>query len=273
MLPALSATHVVRMASSPTSLLHCPPCEGSFPRTTTVLKGLSGENRMKIGVVMPTYNQMEFLPKALESYQKQTYPSQFVAVNDGSTDETQHVLMQHKPGVPWIYRPVNEGTAKAINVGISALTQTSEFDALTWISSDNEMDPDWLRVLAANMGEFQAGVVYSGFYYVKNGVSRNLFVQHNPNRLINDVNCYYGPSFLIRADVWVAAGPHRGKISHDYDHWLRVEEECFRRNLPIIGVDKPLCHYNAHDKRVTVTRVHEFDAHHWQAEARRRRGL
>ena len=40
---------------------------------------------------------------------------------------------------------------------------------------------------------------------------------------------HYGPAFLIRKDVWLEAGPHRGRISHDYDHWLRVEEACSSR--------------------------------------------
>lgn len=62
-----------------------------------------------------------------------------------------------------------------------------------------------------------------------------------------------------------------GKISHDYDHWLRIEEVCAAAHKRIIGLNKSLCWYRAHDARATVRRRHEFDAHYWQQEARERR--
>lgn len=46
-----------------------------------------------ISVVLPTYNQAAFLPEALDSILTQTYPRlQVIVVDDGSTDETPHLL-------------------------------------------------------------------------------------------------------------------------------------------------------------------------------------
>lgn len=222
-------------------------------------------------MVMPTYNQARFLPEALASYRNQVYPSScLVVVNDASTDETPQLLELHTPKLHVVNHTRNKGTAEAINSGVEALGP--EFDALTWISSDNWMAKQWLSRLVETMSERDAGVVYGGFWYLVPG-KRDLYIfrYHERDRLIEDKNCYYGPAFLIRRDVWTAAGSHRGRISHDYDHWLRVEEVCYRWNLPIVGVDEPLCMYNAHDQRVTVTRADQYDAHHWQAEARKRR--
>lgn len=228
---------------------------------------------MRLGIVMPTFNQVGFISAALESYRLQTswlrHPSSLIVVNDGSTDDTQTHLEDSHPEIDVLKLDRNWGTAEAINAGVNLLARG--LDAFSWISSDNVMSPNWLEVLADVMKTSDAGAVYGGFIYKRPERSLYLFKQHARDRLLNDTNCYYGPAFLIRADVWLAAGPHRGRISHDYDHWLRVEEACFARGLPIVGVDAPLCTYNAHDKRVTVTRAHEFDAHHWQAEARKRR--
>lgn len=236
-----------------------------------------GKRELKVGVVMPTFNQSKFLPAALESYYAQTdgdYDPRLVVVDDGSTDETLKVLTETaEPRAAHVisYRK-NRGSAHAINTGVAA--HGDRVDALTWISSDNVMTPQWLERVTTTMSEKGAGVVYGGFWFLVEGKrDQYIFRYHEKDRLINDVNCYYGPAFLIRRDVWHLAGRHRGRISHDYDHWLRVEEACWSLNLPIIGVDEPLCLYNAHPLRATVVRAHEFDANHWQAEARKRRAV
>lgn len=228
---------------------------------------------MKIGVCMPSYNQARWLDGALGSYYVQTHKdSQLVVVDDGSTDATPALLKEHYRE-PWVIRhPRNKGSAEAINTGIAALTAIHEIDALSWISSDNKMDPSWLALLVDAMQKNGAGAVYGGFWYVRVGGHRTyMYRRYDKDRLLGDLNCFFGPAFLIRRDVWLEAGPHRGKISHDYDHWLRVEETCWRMKVPIIGVDKALCDYNAHDERVTVTRANDYDAHIWQLEAKKRR--
>ena len=54
---------------------------------------------------------------------------------------------------------------------------------------------------------------YEGFY--QNGLQKpyHYFFPHEKNRLLRSYNCFYGPSFGIRADVWQAVGNHRGKPS------------------------------------------------------------
>lgn len=228
---------------------------------------------LRIGVIMPSYNQDKWLAAALEGYAKQTSPSDLVVVNDASTDNTVQILKGHSHLFKIVVtHEKNKGSAEAINTGVCALdTFKGEYDALTWISSDNVMAPSWLEILSRAMEENEAGVTYGGFTWKKGNQSHYLFRQHQRDHLINDRNCYYGPAFLIRGDVWKKAGPHRGRISHDYDHWLRVEEVCYRLGLPILGIDRDLCLYNAHDERATVIRAHEFDAHYWQEEAKKRR--
>lgn len=248
---------------------------------------------MNIGIVMPTYNQEKWLEKALDSiaaaqaefHSNDNSRSRLLVVDDGSTDSTPKILERRDVYVTT--HPRNHGTAHAINTGVSFLTGVGAFggpyDALTWVSSDNEMSPDWLEVLADAMEEHKAGAVYAGFDYVIptverrdsawKDVARYLHIRHEPGLLLaSPKNCYYGPAFLIREDVWLAAGPHRGRIAHDYDHWLRVEEACWARSLPIVGVDRSLCRYNAHADRATIVRRDEFDAFRWQAEAKVRRG-
>jgi glycosyltransferase involved in cell wall biosynthesis len=226
---------------------------------------------------MPTYNQAQWLPGALASVVRQDnhlgYPRMRVVVDDASTDATATVLRKtHEDhSVALLRHEANQGTAAAINTGAAHLAD--QVDALTWVSSDNVMEWDWLYFLEREVLQEGAGAAYGGFLRVTADRLSYHFTPYDPDKLISGLECYMGPAFLIRKDVWIEAGPHRGRISHDYDHWLRVEEVCWKRGLPIVGVDQPLCWYNAHDKRASVVRRHEFDAAHWQAEARKRRGL
>ncbi len=218
-----------------------------------------------ISILLPTYNQAEFLPAALAGLAAQTYRGfEVIACDDGSTDATAEILNAHC--IRTVEHQLNRGTAVAIN----SAAHFASGDFWTWVSSDNVMEPDWLETLIGAMAE-DVGAVYSAFWYEKDSNSRVEFTAYEPSLLVSREACYIGPSFLIRADIWRKAGDHRGAISHDFDHWLRVEETCWREGLKIIGIPKPLCHYNAHDKRVTITRRHEYDAPHWQLAAMERR--
>jgi glycosyltransferase involved in cell wall biosynthesis len=223
---------------------------------------------------MPTYNQDQFIEPALNTVVPQV--DALVIVDDGSRDKTTEIVKRwciENENVFVVTHEDNRGTAEAINSGQESLAVFGiECDWLTWVSSDNTYVLTWMQTLMQHAGE-DAGVVYSGFWWEKPACKRYLFVPYTREQLIRDQNCMFGPSFVIRHDVWSEAGPHRGRISHDYDHWLRVEEICWRWGLEIVGVDEPLCHYNAHDARVTITRRREYDAPKWQREARKRRGV
>jgi len=236
---------------------------------------------IRVVAVMPTYNQREFIEDAVESIANQV--NFFIVVNDGSTDGTAEYLKskafpphETKSIVHTIAHTQNRGTAEAINTGIQLATTITPPGTdlwLTWVSSDNVYKPNWRKMMEAAIladPSYETGAVYSGFIYKKPG-KRDRPLSMSPADgppLIDTLNCFYGPSFLIRSDVW---RPHRGKLAHDYDNWLRVEEKCWALGLKIAHVPEALCVYNAHDKRASVVHQEQFDAQHWQDEAKKRR--
>jgi glycosyltransferase involved in cell wall biosynthesis len=228
-----------------------------------------------VSVIMPTYNQAEFLEAALVALDKQSFGDfELIVVNDGSTDHTEEILDAWRPSHPMIViAQPNSGTAQAINAGISL----ARGRWWTWVSSDNTQERLWLERLLEAVKGTKAGAVFSDYYRDENGKVGPEKIPNDPRpgykrgQLIETINCFFGPSFLIRSDVWRAAGPHTGKISHDYGHWLRVEEVCMINGMDILYVPEQLAVYRAHPKRVTVTHRHEFDAHDFQARAKERR--
>ena len=54
----------------------------------------------KISIVIPTFNRIGSLPRALDSALNQTYqPSEIIVVDNGSSDGTTKLLREHYPSI------------------------------------------------------------------------------------------------------------------------------------------------------------------------------
>jgi glycosyltransferase involved in cell wall biosynthesis len=100
----------------------------------------------KIAVVIPAYNQAEFLTEAVESVMRQSLPAaQVLVVNDGSTDATDEVmqtLLTRFPDIQYISQP-NAGVCEACQVALMAVTQP----LLVRLDADDWIPDNYLRVL------------------------------------------------------------------------------------------------------------------------------
>jgi glycosyltransferase involved in cell wall biosynthesis len=224
-----------------------------------------------VSILLPTYNYGHRIGRMIASIRAQSVQDvELIVVDDGSEDDTiARVRPLLGPGDRLLLHGKNQGAAAAINT--AAAHATGRF--MTWVSSDNEMTPDWLEKLIELMTS-TVGVAYANYdRFNDEGPQKGTWGKpYDPARLLNDENCYIGPAFLMRADVWRETGEHRGRTAHDYDHWLRTEETCMRRGLTFVYCPDVLCHYYAGRERSTVTRKREYDAPSWQSEARSRRG-
>lgn len=80
---------------------------------------------VKISIIMPVYNQAEFLEETFKSITRQTLKDiEVICVNDGSTDDTQKTLEALKERYPFIkiYTTENQGSGFARNYGIQKAT-------------------------------------------------------------------------------------------------------------------------------------------------------
>ena len=57
----------------------------------------------KVSVIIPTYNNAEFLPNAIDSVISQTYSNiEIIVVNDGSNDNTEEVIKGYLDNIAYI---------------------------------------------------------------------------------------------------------------------------------------------------------------------------
>lgn len=101
---------------------------------------MNGQLAVRVSVIIPAYNSARFLPDTLHSVLAQTYSDyEVIVVDDGSTDDTEAVVMA--VGGPVRYLPQsNGGPSAARNAGIGAAR--GEF--ICFLDADDLWTPDKL---------------------------------------------------------------------------------------------------------------------------------
>jgi len=105
-------------------------------------------SRLRVSIVIPTYNRKEMLRECLESITKQTYPKELfeIIVVSGSTDGTNEMLEEFAARSPVKFRWFglkNEGPNVARNFGI----EMSEGEIICFTDDDCIADKNWLSNL------------------------------------------------------------------------------------------------------------------------------
>lgn len=114
-----------------------------------------------VSVLMPTYRQGAFLPRALATLAAQTFTSwELVVVDDGSSDETGHILDAVAwPAVTRLRCPTNRGLGAALNVA----SAHARGRYLAYLPSDDLYGRDHLANAVALLdADPSVHLVYSG---------------------------------------------------------------------------------------------------------------
>lgn len=103
----------------------------------------------KVSVCIATYQHARFLPACLNSILAQTFQDfEIIIVNDGSTDNTHEILLEHQKRFPdkihyyWHTGFVNKGISISTNLAM----QKSCGDYIAWIGSDDIWLPHKLEL-------------------------------------------------------------------------------------------------------------------------------
>jgi glycosyltransferase involved in cell wall biosynthesis len=221
----------------------------------------------KISVIVPTYNRLAFLQRALRSVESQTYSNwELIVVDDGSTDDTADWLEQYRsrwrlPQQVEIISIVNQGISRARNIGAAFATS----DWLAFLDSDDEWLPEKLAAQSALMGQYE--MIHSEEIWVRNGVRVNPAVKHvkgGGRQFLRSVDlCCISPStVLIRRPLFTDFGgfDESFPVCEDYDLWLKV---CFGREIGFISEPLTL-KYGGHADQLSM-RYHSMD--YWRIKS------
>jgi glycosyltransferase involved in cell wall biosynthesis len=202
----------------------------------------------KVSIILPTYNQAEYLPAALDSIFAQTYPDyEVVVVNDGSTDDTAGVLARYQREHEFtVITQENQGLPRALNTGFAQ----AHGDYLTWTSSDNIMLPEMLSALVDALDrDPTVGLVYADFYLMDDSgqdLGRFETVDYDPHWFLytNLVHC----CFMYRRECKERVGGYEPDFiySEDYEYWIRISRYYSMKRVPQV-----LYRYRLHKSSMT----------------------
>lgn len=203
----------------------------------------------KVSIVLPTYNQAQFLREAITGIVEQTFSDyELVVVDDGSTDSTPELLRELGSEVAFKHiTQSNRGLARALNRGFS--DTVGEY--LTWTSSDNIMLASMLEVLASALDDDPAlGVAYADWFFINeqgDQIGRYRTLDFDRHLLLrqNFVHC----CFLFKRECLERAGGYDPafKYYEDWEFWVRVSRE-FR----MLRISTPLYLYRLHSSSMTT---------------------
>lgn len=188
---------------------------------------MSKLNNPIITIVVPSFNQGEYLEQALASIFAQNLPLEVFLMDGGSSDETLNVINKWKSRLAGWRSSPDRGQAASINEGV--LLGSAPY--VCWLNSDDWLLPGGLsrllRALELNpKASFSYG--YSWDFIENSRKMKPIWVEEfSEDRLA--VRCIISqPATLIRRSAWNAVGGLNEGLymALDYDLWWRLYGEC-----------------------------------------------
>jgi glycosyltransferase involved in cell wall biosynthesis len=117
------------------------------------------ENQSKfprISIVMPSFNQGEYIEASILSVIDQHYPNlQFIVIDGGSTDTTLDILEKYKSKIDKIISEKDNGQSDAINKGLLYVDGI----LFNWLNSDDLLTENSLFTLSEMFLNYKADVI------------------------------------------------------------------------------------------------------------------
>jgi glycosyltransferase involved in cell wall biosynthesis len=221
----------------------------------------------QFSILVPTYNQADYLIEALDSLLAQTVQDwEAIVVNDGSTDHTAEVLARYtakEPRIKAVTQP-NGGTAAALNRALVEARGTW----ICWLSSDDLFMPDKLTVHQRWFARCPDTLFFFTYFQLRIEATGQVFDKHGlwgplPQRRYQTLglfkrNFVSGISICVHRTVFEELGGFSQDLRYgqDYDRWLWIssrypgvfipEWTCVNRNHAAQGseVFPQACYYD-----------------------------
>ena len=188
-----------------------------------------------VSIILPTYNRMRSLPRAVHSVLGQTFGDfELIVVDDGSSDGTRDFLEGlHEPRLRLITLGGRSGAARARNTGIRAAAAP----LVAFQDSDDEWRPAKLELQLALLRASPAGVGWvGGGYEADDGtVSSAALVRgsdYDGELLVGAP--FVTPTWLVRKEALLAAGLFDETLPclEDWDLIFKLADRCRFRAVP-----------------------------------------
>ncbi|MCB0363761.1 MAG: glycosyltransferase, partial [Bdellovibrionales bacterium] len=210
-----------------------------------------------ISVILPTYNRLSLLKRAIGSVLAQSHPNwELIVVDDGSEDGTAQWLKTDSELLALgnrlrVIRVDNGGVSRARNLGVSG----AKGEWLTFLDSDDEWLPEKLQMQMTHASLNPHHLLIHGEeIWVRNGERVNPCKHHQKfgGRIFAKCLplCVISPStVMIHRDLFQEVGLFNEEfpVCEDYELWLRI---CSRFEVGFIS-DPLIIKYGGHEDQLS----------------------
>ena len=177
-----------------------------------------------VSIIIPVFNRIQPLERALQSLQKQTFQDfDVTVVDDHSTDDIFSVTKKY--GANYL-KTIGKGVSAARNTGILS----SSPDLIAFLDSDDEWLPNKLESQVKYLSQNQnCNFVHTNELWMRNGLPVNQSSKHQKmgGRIFSQCTqlCLIAPSsVLVRRSLLNNAGlfDKSFPVCEDFDLWLRI---------------------------------------------------
>lgn len=202
----------------------------------------AGEGRMgdKVSIIIPVYNQAEFLEQAIQSALGQTYGErEVIIIDDGSTDDSLQVAGVYYRQIKLVHQE-NRHQAAARNTGAKWATG----DILLFLDADDWVERTFLEKTVPFMDIPETGIVATDMQYF--GASDLRIAPRGTTLAIEKESNELPCCSLVRRRAFEDAGGYNESPAihgmEDWNLWISILERGWR----VAVLNEPLFHYRVH---------------------------
>jgi glycosyltransferase involved in cell wall biosynthesis len=181
------------------------------------------EHSPLVSVIIPCYQQAQYLPEALDSVLAQTYPHwECVVVNDASPDDTSAIATSYAEKdarIRLLNLEKNGGLANARNLGIAATIGKY----IVPLDADDKLHPTFIeRVLRMYASQPNVKVVYTDTWHF--GDDNNYSKRDDINMKELCIRNFFQPTAIFSKRDFERTEGYRNNIFgyEDWDLWLQM---------------------------------------------------
>src|SRR5262249_47608813 len=207
-----------------------------------------------VSVVIPCYRQAHFLPEAIESALRQTYPDvEIIVVDDGSPDDTSIVAARYA-NVRCVRQP-NRGLPAARNAGLAA----SAGEYVVFLDADDRLTVDALQLGVRELARDRDCAFVAGNQELidENGTlvpvpPRRPITANHYCELLKENFIWCPANVIYRRSVFDEVGAFDTSLaaSEDYDLYLRIA-----RRFPVRTHDRIVARYRVHRASMSTNSI------------------
>jgi len=207
-----------------------------------------------ISIIIPSYNQSQYLPAAIESALKQDQ-CEIIVVDDGSTDNSLEIAKKYQEQNPFKLRvisQVNKGLASARNTGI----MNSFYKLILPLDADDVLMDGAVSKIIVVWQATDADIIAPSFQEF--GLSDRQVILNTVPTLEDFKSANrIGYFSAIRKDLLCAAGGYSPRMTYGYEDY-HLWFDLLTRGAKLITMPEILVKYRVKEK----TMLKEAQAHH-----------